>query len=264
VNYFSHLWVVGHRRQVPAPVTLGVVLPDVLAMAGLRADHTRLPLDVGIGRDAHHRGDHLFHHHPVFLQLVRDLRRALADAGLAAGPAHAVAHAGNELLLDGTLAAGGVTAAHRPAGDAPGRDQLVETFTDALGCGDLVHGALRATDRPRFDEVLRRTAQDRPERLADPGAVADRLYRVVGRRPRLSFPAEQTATVARVLATHRPSVVSAGAVVLHDVAEGLADLEIANDTVAGGDTHDTVADGDTHDTVADGATAATRAAVRHG
>jgi hypothetical protein len=220
VNYFSHLWVVGRDRQVPAPVALGVVLPDVLAMAGLRADHTRLPPQVLAGREAHHRGDHLFHHHPAFLGLVRRLRRALDDAGLGSGPAHAV-------LLDGTLTLAGTlklagTADQRGDPATPVGDPLVEAFTGALALGDLVHPALAAADRSRFDGVLRRTAQDRPERLADPGAVAERLFRVVGRRPRLAFGPEQTATVARVLAEHRPALVAAGADLLADVAAGLA------------------------------------------
>jgi hypothetical protein len=205
VNYFSHLWVAGQVGPIGPAEALGAMLPDVLAMAGAKADPGRLPPAVLVGRDIHHRTDRSFHRHPDFVALVARLRRALVTAGLPAGAAHAGAHAGNELLLDGTLPDGSVAGA----------------FVGALGLAHVVHPALASDDRARFDRVVDRVSRDRPSRLADPDAVAERLFRVLGRRTRLAFAAGQIADLARALTEHRPSVVETSGALLASVVHGL-------------------------------------------
>jgi hypothetical protein len=207
VNYFAHLWVAREALPTGPAEALGVVLPDVLAMAGTKADPRQLPPAVLAGRDIHHRADRAFHRHPRFLTLVEQLRGTLVGAQLPAGAAHAGAHAGNELLLDGILP------------DA----SVVGALTDGLALAPLVHPALAVADRTRFELVVERVALDRPSNLADPEAIAQRLFRVLGRRPRLAFPAEQVPALANSLAEHRPSVVAASQDLLSSVVRGLVD-----------------------------------------
>ncbi|HUZ09467.1 MAG TPA: hypothetical protein VMU76_04800 [Acidimicrobiales bacterium] len=206
MNYFSHLFVALLAGPVTSAEALGTVMPDLLPMAGSRPDVTLLPPEVLTGRAVHHRSDHLFHQHREFTALVHGLRRTLLGAGLGPGSAHAGAHVGIELLLDGTLS--------DPA--------LVVAFREAMALGPLVRPALPADGRPRWDEVTRRVADDEPSALGDPGEVGRRLFRVLARRARLAFPVDDVPVVVEALASHRPGVVEVAAALLSDVAQGLA------------------------------------------
>src|SRR5687768_8762401 len=93
------------------------MLPDLASMAGVRLDTTELPDDVAAGVRHHYAADAAFHGHESFIRLLRTVRTALADAGVARGPARAAAHVGVELALDGWLLAE-VAHAHDALSDA--------------------------------------------------------------------------------------------------------------------------------------------------
>ena len=206
MNYFSHLFVARLAGPLTAPEALGTVLPDLLPIAGSRPDAALLPPEVLVGRALHHRTDHLFHRHGAFTSLVRGLRGTLLAAGLGPGTCHAGAHVGVELLLDGTLS--------DPA--------LVVAFREAVALGQLVHPALPPEGRSRWDEVTVRVATDDPSSLADPGEVGRRLFRVLGRRSRLTLALHDVPVVVEALRLHRPGVVDAAAGLLSDVVGDLA------------------------------------------
>jgi hypothetical protein len=209
VNYFSHLWVAVRAGPIGPGESLGVVLPDVLSVSRTKVDTARLPPAVLDGRSLHHRSDRLFHAHADFVALVAVLRGALVTGGLDRGAAHAGAHAGIELLLDGTLPDGSVVA----------------LFTEGLAMAELVHPALAPSARDHFDDVVARVSQDRPSHLLDPSDVAQRLFRILGRRPRLAFPAGRIDDVADVLAEHRPAVAAGAGQLLASIARRLTQEE---------------------------------------
>jgi hypothetical protein len=157
---------------------------------------------LGAGVRCHLRADAAFHADPRFRAGSRALRLALAERGVESGPARAVGHAGWELLLDGTLVA---TATE-------------DAFRAALAEGDRALPALAGDDRERWAAFLDRRHASPGLHYDDPAWVADRLYGMLARRPRLALPAEQVPLVADVLAAHAPAVGDVADAVLDDTA----------------------------------------------
>jgi hypothetical protein len=202
MNFLGHTHVaVAGGRDDPGYL-LGAVLPDLAPMAGVRLDRHRATGPVAEGVACHLRADAAFHAHPAFRAGSRAIRLALADRGVASGPARAVGHAGWELLLDGTLVGSGTE----------------DAFRSALAVGDDAAAVVAAGDRARWQAFLSRGRTWPGLRYDDPAWVADRLHAMLGRRPRLALPGGQVAVVAAVLAEHGPAVRAAAAGVLADTA----------------------------------------------
>lgn len=210
MNVLAHAHVaLALGRDDPAWV-LGSVLPDLAPMAGVRIDRDALPEPIAGGVRCHIDTDAAFHAHPAFAQGARSIRRALDRRGVASGPARAVGHAGWELLLDGTLI---------------GADAEV-AFRRAMSAGDGLTAALSDGDAERWIAFLARGRSSPAMAFDDPRWVAERLARILDRRPRLRLPEHQVGVVADVLADARPSVVAKAG----DVLEATVDAVAANDS----------------------------------
>jgi hypothetical protein len=206
MNFLGHTHVALAGGQDDPGFVLGAVLPDLAPMAGIRLAPGRLEGPLGAGVRCHLRADAVFHADPRFRDGSRALRRALAERGVGTGPARSVGHAGWELLLDGTLVA---TATE-------------DAFRVALARGDRALPALAEGDRDRWAAFLARRHASPGLHYDDPAWVADRLYGMLARRPRLALPADQVPLVADVLAAQAPAVHSVAAAVLDDTAREVA------------------------------------------
>jgi hypothetical protein len=202
VNLLGHTYVALAGGRDDPEYLLGAVLPDLAPMAGVRVARAELRGAVGEGVRCHLRADAVFHAHRDFRAGSKALRQALADRGIASGPARAVGHAGWELLLDGTLV---------------GTD-IEDAFRGAMAVGQRAASAMAPEDRARWAVFLDRARSSAGLRYDDVRWVADRLHAMLARRPRLRLPDEHVATVADVLGGHAGAVRSAAAVVLGDTA----------------------------------------------
>lgn len=204
--------VLGHARVAldlgldgPAEV-LGAVLPDLAPAAGVRLVRDRLDGPLAAGVRCHLDADAAFHAHPRFRAGTRALRADLTARGIPRGPARAVAHAGWELLLDGTLVG----------------DEAERAFRAAVGRAAVAAGALAPEDRPRWAAFVARARGSGPLAYDDPRWVAVRLGTVLARRPRLRLPAEHVDAVAPVLAAHRAEVARVAGAVIDDVVRAVS------------------------------------------
>jgi hypothetical protein len=135
------------------------------------------------------------------LGLMRELDARLDRLGCARGPRRAVAHVGIELLLDGVL-----------LDDAAGRaSYLAGVATDA-------EVAWQHDGAPRF-AILRDRLRTYgvPEDLRDPGAITERLARVLGGRPLLAPSPADLRAIRTALGEQQPRVVVAADTVLRGV-----------------------------------------------
>lgn len=188
MNLYGHAVVASWHSPDPWH-GLGAMLPDLAGLAGARPPTPRSePVRAGIA--LHHTTDAAFHASPEFVRLCAEGIETLQHDGLSRGAARAVAHVGVELLLDGEL-----------AGDVAG----LACFGDALGLA-AAHGAhlgealawQDVADAARLRDVASRLTQANiPHVYRDPEVVADRLYRILARRPRLAFQAAQLPVVRR-------------------------------------------------------------------
>jgi hypothetical protein len=202
MNFLGHTHVALAGGGDDPGFVLGAVLPDLAPMAGIRLAVRRLDGRLGEGMRCHLRADAAFHADRRFRDGSRALRRALAARGVGSGPARAVGHAGWELLLDGTLVA----------------TEAEDAFRGALAQGERALPALADGDRERWAAFLARRRSSSGLHYDDPAWVADRLYAMLARRPRLALPADQVALVADVLAAQAPAVREVAAAVLDDTA----------------------------------------------
>ena len=200
MNILGHTHVALAGGRDDAGYLLGAVLPDLAPMAGVRVDRSALVGPVADGVRCHVDTDVAFHAHPSFVAGARRLRRALEAQGVATGPARAVGHAGWELLLDGTLVGSGTE----------------DAFRRAMASGGDATTALSAADAARWAAFVDRGRSSPKLRYDDPAWVADRLYAMLARRPRLRLPEDRVTVVAEVLADEVGSVRDAAADVLTD------------------------------------------------
>jgi len=179
MNYFSHAAVNGWYTR-DARSTLGAMLPDLLAMAGLRRCRSHdAAIDWGLA--LHHATDSAFHDAPFFQQALRDQRGALLALGLARGSAAAAAHVGLELLLDQHLAEQrGARDDYRRALELA-RSQVRQRLTFET-----------AASRARFEELLARLwERGGPRATTSPARTAAQIAWTLAPRPRLLLaPAE--------------------------------------------------------------------------
>ena len=202
MNILGHIRVALAGGRDDAGYLLGAVLPDLAPMAGVRVERSALRAALADGVRCHVRTDEVFHAHPVFVAGSRALRRALDDRGVASGPARAIGHAGWELLLDGTLVGTPTEAAFRRAMVVGGDATVAMSAADASRWAGFV-------DRGRAAPALG---------YDDPRWVADRLYAMLARRPRLRLPPDQVDVVAEVLGGLADRVREAGPEVVADTA----------------------------------------------
>jgi hypothetical protein len=184
VNILGHTHVALAGGRDDSGYLLGAVLPDLTPMAGVKVVRTALPRAVADGVGCHVRTDEAFHAHPTFVAGSRAIRADLDARGVASGPARAVGHAGWELLLDGALLGTATEVA----------------FRRAMAAGGDATAGMSAADASRWVAFVDRSRSAPALAFGDPRWVADRLFGMLARRPRLRLPAEQVPTVAEVLA----------------------------------------------------------------
>ena len=213
MNLFAHLLIALERRDEPAWL-VGSMAPDLAHMAGLRiASAGEGPL--GDGVRFHHESDEAFHGAPAFVALMKAGRADCQRRGLALGPSLAIGHVGVELLLDGCLAERGVPADYERAVAAAG-----PAGTEAL----TFRGEAQAPLHVRWLEVCERLASAPiPSGYADPAFVAERLVRILARRPRLAVAPERADAVLGWCVDWRPRVAAEVEGLLGEVRERLAD-----------------------------------------
>jgi hypothetical protein len=207
MNYLAHLAVATATSASPR-YGLGAILSDLCAMSGLRCTYGRLPGEVAAGVQCHRAADRAFHADPVFLAGAGAIRSAALAAGLPPGASRAIGHAGWELLLDGTPAVGW-------AGP---------WLVAALGEWEGATVAFDPADRATWRRLTEGMAAERPWTAScDPEVVAVRLWRALGRRPRLRFERRDQAVVANLLAQARPSVLAQAPPLMERVIGRLAE-----------------------------------------
>ncbi|MEL6985287.1 MAG: hypothetical protein AAFO29_22835 [Actinomycetota bacterium] len=217
MNFVGHVEV---ARAVAGATTaspgflLGAALPDLAAMGRFRLAGRSADDDIAAGVDLHHRTDDAFHRHPLFRTTSSAVSTALTEAGLSRGAARACGHVGVELMLDGHLLTrrtelrGAVDTAIAAAGDR------TETLSE------LIEPAKRADWRTHLGRLA---AWDVPDDYDQPAAVARRLQRILGHRPRLRFSADQIDTVAVGLDQYQQAVIEGAGDLLADLEDQLAD-----------------------------------------
>ncbi len=210
MNFISHIQIAeqalatadetqASSNEAPSPhpecsmthhVLFGAALPDFAAIGRFRL--ARRPVDrwLALGVEAHHRTDDAFHHHPWFIDHSSRLRAGIERLGIGRGPARAIGHVGIELLLDGELIE------RRPA--------LQHTTDSVLSLADNrnlgIHEIVPSDQQARWRDHLARIADWRVAHdHHHPAVVAERLHRILRRRPRLSFERAQVPAVAEAL-----------------------------------------------------------------
>ncbi len=215
VNFVGHIEVarlVGGGRSSSPGFLLGAALPDLAAMGRFRLTDRPADPDMAAGVDLHHRTDDAFHRHPLFRSTSSAASTALAEAGLSRGASRACGHVGIELLLDGHLL--GDRAVLRSSVEeamATGADRAGELI-DLVGPehrAEWHHHLERLTDWPVPDDYHR------------PDAVARRLQRILSRRPRLRFSADDVGAVATGLAGQAHAVITGAPGLLDDLDRDL-------------------------------------------
>jgi hypothetical protein len=186
VNFFGHALAATWRGR-EAAFALGAMLPDFAGMCGMRL-HAALDAETAAGVDYHHATDRAFHMLEPFARATAVIAEQLIARGVPRGPARGVAHVGFELCLDGALLEQDGAARAYEAALAAGADPSVES--------SLRWSATDGGERWRSLRA-RLAAHGTPFEYADPRRVADRVARVLSRRPLLALDAEAAAIVAR-------------------------------------------------------------------
>jgi hypothetical protein len=181
VNFVAHAVVAWRERSEPA-FAFGAMVPD-LSRLTRRApcEPARDALLVTTGVAAHHRADAAFHDHPTFKAWMATLVEHMPspDRG-----ARAAAHVAVELLIDGVLLERAAAGAY---------DEALRWGDDALdgAWGDLVA-------RMRVGDIVA------AYRTAD--GVAERVARILQRRPRLAGLGVTAEPLARAVRAVEPDV----------------------------------------------------------
>jgi hypothetical protein len=206
VNFLAHLEVARRRLGGHDPsALLGAMLPDLISVTSLKVGPLeRWPAGVADGIRCHRRADEAFHADPRFVTGITAIRDDLTAVGVARGPARAAAHVSWELLLDGTLLAGGPTRdTYLRALATPGPDWVPAADPDELA---------------RWQEVVRRYGERGLPDAIDAAGTAVRVVDLLSRRPRLAFDRSRTAALTEVLVAHQPLVAAAATGVIDATA----------------------------------------------
>lgn len=203
----------GRGEADPTRFLVGAALPDIAAMGRFRL--TDRPDDPAVGRgvDLHHRTDDAFHRHPWFRKNSKAVADRLEAVGLPRGAARACGHVGVELLLDGRLLEtnpdlhGSVQGA---IGRLGGRD---------LGLTVVVDDAHRTDWSAHLESVANWTL---PGDYRQPAAVAERLRRILARRPRLAFGPHHLESLRETLSDRQPILEADSDAMVAEVRDSLA------------------------------------------
>lgn len=195
MNIAGHVAVAMRVSPERPRVWLGAALPDLGAMGRFRLLGDTDDPEVAAGIAIHHATDDAFHRHPTFTETMSQLRTELGRDGIQRGPARAVAHVGPELLIDGRLLTD-----H----DLP--DGIDAAFSEIASLGSALT-TLVETDADRWARHLSQVPDwGLPTDYGDPHAVARRLHRILGRRPRLAFDEDHVASIGHRLAQTQPGL----------------------------------------------------------
>lgn len=194
-------------------ILIGAVLPDVAAMGRFRLMNPAGDPAVRSGVVLHHRTDDAFHGHQWFREHSQAVTVALSALGLARGAARACGHVGVELLLDGFLL-------DTEDGLVAETDNTMSSVIDqTLNLDQMVESDRRVD----WQDHLNRTATwPVPTDYRDPNAVAERLRRILARRPRLSFDRAETSRVADVLAERQHELEQGVETLLADLRQSVS------------------------------------------
>jgi hypothetical protein len=178
------------ERSMTCHVLFGAALPDFAAIGRFRLAQRPVDRWLALGVEAHHRTDDAFHHHPWFTDHSSRLRAGVERLGIGRGPARAIGHVGIELLLDGELIE------RRPTLQRTTDSVLSLADNRNLGIHEIVPSDQQAGWREHLARIADwRVAHDHHH----PAVVAERLHRILRRRPRLSFERGQVPAVAGAL-----------------------------------------------------------------
>jgi len=212
MNLSGHIIVAATAwGQASAALHMASALPDIASIGGFRLTGSSDNADVTVGIAAHHKTDRLFHGHRWFLDLNRDIRAELVGLGVGRGPARAVAHVGVELLLDGHLLA-------QSAG--------AQMNSTAFGVLHEIHSDVASLvvdkDQDQWLRYLNKFTDRRaPINLGDPAAVAERLWMILSRRPRLMLDSNHINVVTRSLQAVKPHIDATAEDLVDELAAGL-------------------------------------------
>ncbi len=211
MNFFGHAVAASWHGREPG-FALGAMLPDFAGMCGMRLE-AALHDETAAGIDYHHATDRAFHRLETFSRAVSEIARQLVERGVPRGPARGVAHVGFELCLDGAL-------------------------LDQAGAARVYAGALQAGTEPALERALKWNTPDGPRRwrslcsrlaehglpveYRDPVLVAERVERVLSRRPLLALSPAAAVIVGREMPAVAARATSAAAGVIEELRAQLA------------------------------------------
>ncbi|MEN9577830.1 MAG: hypothetical protein RJA70_839 [Pseudomonadota bacterium] len=221
MNFFGHAVVASWASDDPA-LAFGAMLPDFGHMLGLtRIDSSHPTIRAGIA--LHHASDDVFHNGLTFVRLQNQGRAALMIAGLPRGATLALSHVGVELMLDRELS-------HQPDHL---KHYLLSIEQGLRHCSSLswslptvTAGALagqKADDGHPFERLLTLLGE-RADKLAPRNGdeLAERLFRILSPRPRLTFPRAALPQVASWADALWPELRMAVPTWLNEISAGLS------------------------------------------
>jgi hypothetical protein len=207
MNFVAHC-LVAYRSGQPSPeYGMGAALPDLMAMAAIRCEYSKLSPEMQLGLACHYEADRVFHADEAFSRGTQALRDEGQRQGLSKGASRAVAHAGWELLLDGALV---------------DRTIALDLFHQAIAHAGSAAAGLDSDAASRWAQLLDRLGHYQPwVHYGDPEFVAEALCRRLEGRPRLAFPRDQVGVAASVLSGSQPQVSVEAELVVDRVVEAL-------------------------------------------
>ena len=211
MNFFGHACLAAAANG-DARFVLGAMLPDFAPMAGVRIESID-DASLAAGHAHHVATDVTFHGAAEFTTWAAEASRALQAAGVRRGPARGVAHVGIELLLDGWLAkTRGVPSVYREAlASAPQLEGVIRFR------GASKPATATMSRQGALADLCRRVAQSPlPAAYGAPAFTTERIFRILGRRPRLAARAHErtaisawTETTAHELGERAPALLAA-------------------------------------------------------
>lgn len=217
MNFVGHIHLarlhLDHTGTAPDGFLIGAALPDFAAMGRFRLTDRPTDDSVRAGVELHHRTDDAFHSHRWFRTNSQMVSKRLEQEGLPRGAAKACGHVGVELLLDGQL-----------LDENDGLREAVERATagvdqPSLGLTSLVNES-KQQDWSRHLESI--SGWPLPDDYRSATAVAERLRRILSRRPRLAFTPEHIELVGNTLGDCQPDLESSSASLIEDLDRLLA------------------------------------------
>lgn len=207
MNFFGHAVVAMDRSRGPRFV-LGAMLPDFAAMLRLRVPDAR-DAELALGIAFHHATDEVFHGTRAFHDASSRAMAHLLAAGLERGAARAIAHIGVEILIDRAL-----------AHDAVARDVYESAIADEAGFASAAWA--HPDDAARALRLRTALVQHRVDRhVCEEVVIAERLFRILERRPRLAFPAAQLPLVTDWVRATDPTIAALTPALLAEVVAGV-------------------------------------------